>query len=103
VTDDDDVIEDNTFAGIRIQVSQWSLQADAIRVSGKGHIIRNNRIDIDGKGASIGVCGRGIYLSDSPKNLQVTENAIVNSELSAISLNGILYDAKRYIRLKNAR
>ncbi len=93
VADTDNTIENNVFAGIRIQVSQWSLQADSIRVSGQRHIIRNNRIGRDGNDTAIGVCGRGIYLSDGPKTLTVQGNQIVEPSLSAISLNGILYDA----------
>ncbi|MDX9954414.1 MAG: right-handed parallel beta-helix repeat-containing protein [Anaerolineae bacterium] len=93
ITDTDNTIENNVFAGIRIQVSQWSLQADSIRVSGQRHIIRNNRIGRDGNNTAIGVCGRGIYLSDGPKTLTVQGNQIIEPSLSAISLNGILYDA----------
>jgi hypothetical protein len=93
VSDSDNVIEDNVIAGVRIQISQWSLQADAIRVSGIRHVIRRNRIGLDGNNATIGVCGRGIYLSDGPKNLLIEGNRIIQPELSAISLNGILYDS----------
>ncbi len=93
IADADNIIRDNVFAGIRLQVSQWSLQADSIRVSGQRHIIRDNRIGLDGNNTAIGVCGRGIYLSDGPKTLTVQNNQIVDSELSAISLNGALYDA----------
>jgi hypothetical protein len=93
VADTDNTIADNVFAGIRIQVSQWSLQADTIRVSGQRHTIQNNRIGLDVDDTPVGVCGRGIYLSDGPKNLQILHNQIVDAELSAISLNGILYDA----------
>ena len=93
VADSDNTIEDNVFAGIRIQISQWSLQADSIRVSGQRQTIRNNRIGRDGANTAIGVCGRGIYLSDGPKTLTIQGNQIVEAELSAISLNGALYDA----------
>lgn len=93
VADRDNVIHSNVFAGIRLAVSQWSLQADTIRVTGQGHEIRNNLIGLDGEDEPIGVCGRGIYLSDSPKDLVVENNQIVDPQLSAISLNGILYDA----------
>lgn len=93
VADSNHTIVNNTFAGIRIQVSQWSLQADAIRVSGQGHTIQENRIGEDSEDRAVGVCGRGIYLSDGPKNLLVLQNRIIDAELSAISLNGVLYDA----------
>jgi len=89
----DHLIENNVIAGVRIQVSQWSLQADSIRVSGTRHVVRDNRIGLDGANAVIGVCGRGIYLSDSPKGLTIQGNQIQNPELSALSLNGALYDA----------
>jgi hypothetical protein len=92
VADTDHLIEDNVIAGVRIQISQWSLQADSIRVSGSRHVVRNNRIGLDGTNAVIGVCGRGIYLSDSPKSLTIQGNQIHHPELSAISLNGSLYD-----------
>jgi hypothetical protein len=93
VADADNTIQNNTFAGIRIQVSQWSLQADAIRVSGQRQTVQNNRLGRDVDNTAIGVCGRGIYLSDGPKNLLIQNNQIIDASLSAISLNGILYDA----------
>ena len=93
VADRYNVIEDNIFAGIRIAVSQWSLQADTMRVTGRDHTIRNNLIGLDGDANEIGVCGRGIYLSDGPKDLLIEDNQIIEPELSAISLNGIMYDA----------
>jgi hypothetical protein len=92
ITGNDHRVEENVIAGIRIHVSQWSLQADAIRVSGRRHVVRDNRIGLDGAGASIGVCGRGIYLSDGPGDLKIENNRIVFPELSAISLNGSLYN-----------
>ena len=52
-----------------------------------------NRIGRDTDNTNIGVCGRGIYLSDGPKNLLIEDNRIIQASLSAISLNGILYDA----------
>ncbi len=93
VADTDNTVRDNVIAGVRIQVSQWSLQADAIRVSGQRHVIEGNRIGRDAGNAAIGVCGRGVYLSDGPKNLLIQDNQIIEPGLSAISLNGVLYDA----------
>ncbi len=88
------IIRDNTFAGLRQHISATSLQPDAIRVSGSsGHTIQDNWIGIDSEDNVIGVCGRGIYLADGPKNLMVTGNWIINPGYSAISLNGSLYDA----------
>ncbi len=92
IADRDNVIHGNVLAGIRLAVSQWSLQADTIRVTGQGHEIRGNMIGLDGDDEPIGVCGRGIYLSDGPRNLLVENNQIIDPQLSAISLNGILYD-----------
>lgn len=105
IADVDNTVENNTFAAIRIQVSQWSLQADAIRVSGQRHSVRNNRIGLDVDDTAVGVCGRGIYLSDGPKNLMIENNRISEPSLSAISLNGILYDAntlRRNVVVKSA-
>ncbi len=93
VADTDNTIQGNIFAGIRLQVSQWSLQADTIRVTGQRHTIQDNLIGLDAEESVIGVCGRGIYLSGGPKSLLVENNQIIESELSAISLNGIHYDA----------
>ncbi len=81
------VIEDNVFAGLRINVSPPTTQADTIRMSGSNHIIRNNRIGLDAANTEIGVCGRGIYLQSGTKFNQITENRIVRPGLSAISLN----------------
>lgn len=88
------MIKNNIFAGLRLEVSIWSLQADTIRVGGgEGHSIEGNSIGVDAGDNRVGVCGRGIYLSDSPENLQVSDNEIAEPGLSAISLNGILYNA----------
>ena len=92
VADRDNIIQGNVFAGIRLAVSQWSLQADTIRVSGQGHEITDNLIGLDDQETPIGVCGRAIFLTDSPKHLLVQNNQIIDPQLSAISLNGILYD-----------
>ena len=50
-------------------------------------------IGVDSDGEEVGVCGRGIELSSSPKYIQVETNTIVNPGLSGISLNGEFYDA----------
>jgi hypothetical protein len=92
MADADNIFRDNYLAGIRIQISQWSLQADAIRVSGQRQTVRDNLIGLDTASRQIGVCGRGIYLSDGPKNLRIENNLIIEPTLSGISLNGILYD-----------
>jgi hypothetical protein len=88
-------VVNNVFAALRQEIFQISTQPDAIRVSGDNHIIRDNKIGIDGTDTEVGVCGRGIYLagSNSPENTMVRNNTIVNSEMSAISINGVLVDA----------
>jgi hypothetical protein len=80
-------IENNVFAGLRINVLPPTIQADTIRMSGDQHIIRHNRIGQDAQNNEIGVCGRGIYLQSSTKFNQITGNQIVEPGLSAISLN----------------
>jgi hypothetical protein len=86
-------IENNIFAGLRFDQFSISTPPDAIRIGGTYHLIQNNKIGIDATGAEVGVCGRGIYLISSPHDMQVIGNTIVNSGLSAISLNDALYDA----------
>jgi hypothetical protein len=80
-------VEDNVFAGLRIAVVPPTIQADAIRMSGDDHIIRNNRIGLDVNNTEVGVCGRGIYLLTGTEFNQITTNRIVRPGLSAISLN----------------
>lgn len=86
-------IAGNIFAGLRQEIFSLSTQPDAIRVSGTRHLIENNKIGVDSKNAEVGVCGRGIFLSGSPHDMEVKNNRIVESRLSAISLNDPLYDA----------
>ena len=81
------IVEGNIFAGLRINVSPPTIQADTIRMSGQNHIIRNNRIGLDINDNEIGVCGRGIYLQSGTKFNEITGNQIVQPGLSAISLN----------------
>lgn len=81
------VIEDNIIAGLRIAVEPPTTQADAIRMGGDHHIIRNNKIGLDVANAEIGVCGRGVFLQGSTKFNQITTNHIIRPGLSAISLN----------------
>ena len=81
------VIENNVIAGLRIAVVPPTIQADAIRVAGDYHIIRNNRIGLSATNVEIGVCGRGIYLQSGTEFNQITTNRIIRPGLSAISLN----------------
>ena len=89
---DDHIIQNNTFAGLRQEIFSSSTQPDAIRVTGTGHLIQNNEIGVDSGANEVGVCGRGIFMADGPKEVQVLNNMIVEPGLSAISLNGVLYD-----------
>lgn len=95
VADEGNQIDNNVFAGLRQEIFTISTQPDAVRIEGDDHIVQNNQIGIDGNGVKTGVCGRGIYLAgaNSPENTQVLHNHIVNPELSAISVNGVLVDA----------
>lgn len=94
VSGNDHIIEDNRFAGLRQAVFSLTVQPDTIRVgSGGGHTIQSNIIGVAANNAKVGVCGRGIYLIDSPDNVLVLNNRIVDPGMSAISLNGALYDA----------
>jgi hypothetical protein len=89
---DDHTVDSNVFAGLRQEIYKTSTQPDAIMVTGEGHIVQNNKIGIAGDDTEVGVCGRGIYMSDGPKEIQVLNNSIVDPGYSAISLNGVLYD-----------
>lgn len=93
VQDQNQTVEGNVIAGLRQQIFEISQQPDAIRVSGTGHTVRNNQIGKTVANAEVGVCGRGIFMSDGPRNTLITGNTIINSRLSGISLNGALYDA----------
>ena len=86
-------IEDNIFAGLRQEIFGGSTQPAAIQVDGRDHVISNNLIGVASDDQETGVCGRGIYLIGGPEGLLVSDNTIVNPGLSAISLNGIMYDA----------
>ncbi len=95
VADNGSQIQNNVFAGLRQEIFTISTQPDAVRIDGDNHIVQNNQIGLDGNDAKVGVCGRGIYLAgaNSPENTQVLNNQIINPELSAISINGVLVDA----------
>jgi parallel beta-helix repeat protein len=86
------IIENNVIAALRQEISGTSMQPEAITASGVGHIIRNNRIGLDATGATVGICGRGIYLISAPKDMRVSNNTVVEPRLAAISLNDALYN-----------
>jgi hypothetical protein len=81
------VIANNIFAGLRINVSPPTIQADTIRMGGTDHTVNNNKIGLDVDDNEIGVCGRGIYLQSGTRFNQITNNQIIEPGLSAISLN----------------
>ena len=87
ISGDGNLIESNIIAGIRIAVEPPTIQADAMRVSGDNHIIRNNKIGLDVNDNEIGVCGRGIYLQGGTEFNLISDNYIIEPGLSAISLN----------------
>ncbi len=84
---DHNTIENNVIAGIRIAVEPPTIQADAMRVAGDYHVIRNNKIGRDATNVEVGVCGRGIYLQSGTEFNQITTNRIIRPGLSGISLN----------------
>ena len=93
VTNDDNIIINNIFAGLRQDIFISSTPPSAIQVGGDGHMISNNQIGVDSDDTEVGVCGRGIYLISDPEQNQILDNTIVYPGLSGISLNGALYDA----------
>ncbi len=95
VEGDSHQISNNVFAGLRQEIFQISTQPSAISVNGDNHLIQNNRIGVDGDNNEVGVCGRGIYLAgaDTPDHVQILLNSIVEPQMSAISINGLMTDA----------
>jgi hypothetical protein len=94
LADDGNRIENNTFAGLRQEIFTISTQPSAITVDGDHHVIQNNKIGVDATDAEVGVCGRGVYLAgaNTPEFTQVFSNTIVDPQMSAISINGLLAD-----------
>lgn len=88
-------IENNLIAGLRQEIFVLSQQPDALRVTVTGiagHTIQNNRIGLDIDNTEVGACGRGLIMTGDMKNTLVSDNTIVNTRLSGISLNDNLYD-----------
>jgi hypothetical protein len=83
-------VTDNTLAGLR-QENVIGVQPDALHVRGELHIISDNFIGLDFNGETTGVCGRGIMLAESPREVLVADNTVANSVLSGISMNGEAY------------
>jgi hypothetical protein len=82
------VADGNVFAGLFLDASASSTQAPAMDVSGDGHLIQNNVIGLDANGEVTGVCGRGLDFGNAPSGMQVLDNTIVETGLSAILMNG---------------
>jgi hypothetical protein len=76
--------EGNLFAGLYLQTTD---QSPVMDVSGQGHIIQNNTIGLDVNGDVVGVCGRGLDFGNGPQAMQVLDNIIVETRLSAIFMN----------------
>jgi hypothetical protein len=82
------VEEGNVFAGLFLEVGATTTQRPAMDVSGDDHLIQNNVIGLDGNGALVGVCGRGMDFGNAPSDMQVISNTIVETGLSGILMNG---------------
>jgi len=80
--------EGNVFAGLFLEVGPTTTQRPAMDVSGDEHLIQNNVIGLDGNGALVGVCGRGMDFGNAPSDMQVISNTIVETGLSGILMNG---------------
>jgi hypothetical protein len=79
----------NRFAGLYLDLFGESEQPFAIQFTGSTNdvLIQNNVIGVDDTGAAVGICGRGIKLSNGPEGTQVIDNTIVEPGLSAILMN----------------
>jgi hypothetical protein len=90
----DHIIEGNIIAGLRQEIFASSTQPDAIWVQSTcdGCIIRNNQIGRDAAGNPVGVCGIGIDITNG-EQIQVLDNEFVETEHTALFLNGAMYDA----------
>ncbi|ABK16583.1 Calx-beta domain-containing protein [Syntrophobacter fumaroxidans] len=85
-----EVADRNFFAGLFLDLSPTSTQSPAIKVynDGTGTIIKNNYIGVTPGSKNMGVCGRGIDLGSAPDDVQVLNNTISETDLSAILMNG---------------
>ncbi len=79
----------NRFAGLYLDIFEESEQPFAIQFTGSTNdvLVQNNVIGLDASDDTIGVCGRGIKLSNGPEGTQVISNTIVETGLSAILMN----------------
>jgi len=79
--------EGNVFAGLFLDVGPSTTQRPAMDVTGSGHTIQNNVIGLDVNGDLVGVCGRGLDLGGGPSDMQVLDNTLAETGLSAILMN----------------
>jgi hypothetical protein len=84
-----DPSDGNRFAGLYLDIFGESEQPFAIQFTGSTEdvLVQNNVIGLDASDETIGICGRGIKLSNGPEGTQVISNTIVEPGLSAILMN----------------
>lgn len=84
-----DEADGNRFAGLYLEIFGESEPPFAMQFNGEGQdiLIQNNVIGLDINGDAIGICGRGIKISNGPEGTQVISNTIVEPGLSAILMN----------------
>lgn len=84
-----DVSDGNRFAGLYLDVFGLSEQPFAIQFTGatENALVQHNIIGLDGASDPIGICGRGLKLSNGPLGTQVINNTFVETGLSAILMN----------------
>ena len=84
-----DVADGNRFAGLYLDIFEESEQPFAIQFTGSTNdvLVQNNVIGLDASDDTIGICGRGVKLSNGPEGTQVISNTIVEPGLSAILMN----------------
>jgi hypothetical protein len=84
-----DASDGNRFAGLYLDLFATSEQPFAIQFTGSNNdvLVQNNVIGLDGNDDPIGVCGRGLKLSNGPLGTQVISNTFVETGLSAILMN----------------
>jgi hypothetical protein len=84
-----DAGDGNRFAGLYLDIFETSEQPFAIEFKGATTdvLVQHNIIGLDGADDPIGICGRGLKLSNGPEGTQVISNTFVETGLSAILMN----------------
>lgn len=84
-----DPADGNRFAGLYLDIFEQSEQPFAIQFTGSNNdvLVQNNVVGLDANGDPVGICGRGIKLSNGPEGTQVISNTIVEPGLSAVLMN----------------